>query len=183
MEAVEDLTQKLLATHGVQHLLERLHQRAVPAPVRLLEGIRAALPLGMIPISLVWTAVVFFLPVTEPIKLIRLYALGLLAMLVFAGVAFTLRTLVAKLRLKDAILEQMAVLQGLAYHPNTVLRRSLSARGWVTLGEYQLWYEKQRDILQTRADDFEAAIENARRGVEAVDLDAFPPGARAFLER
>ena len=132
-------------------------------------------------IGLSWT--VFFLPVTDPIKLIRLYALGLLSMLVFAGVVFTLRTLLARLKLRDSILEEMTMLQGLAYHPNTVLRRSLSTRGWVTLGEFQHWYEKQREILQTRADDFEAAIETARRGVEALDLDTFLPGARAFLER
>lgn len=184
MESVESLSQKLLVTYGARHQLERLHQRAVPVVVRVIEAARVALPLGMIPLALVWTAVVFFLPIMEPLALIRLYAMGLLGLLLIAAAVVAFRALLSRVRLKDSILGEMATLQGLAFHPNTALRRQLAARGYATLGDFHQWYTKQCEILDQRAEDFEAAIEHAERGHTAPpNLDEFPPGARLFLER
>lgn len=183
MDTIESLTQKLLATYGTQYQLERLRQRAVPRVVRMLEATCETLPLSMIPITLAWTALVFFLPLGEPLKIIRLYAVGLLAMLIGAAFLFTMQALCSRLKLKDEILSEMTLLSGLAYHPNTALRRCVLARGYATLGEFRAWYVKQREILDTRAADFAAAIDTARRGgATPKNLDHYPPGARAFLE-
>jgi len=184
MESIEAITAKLLAAYGAQHQLEKLRQRAVPGIVRLLEGARTILPLGMIPITLVWTAVVFFLPVGDPFKLIRLYALGLLAMMLGAGLLLLLQALLSRIKLSDKILGEMALLPGLAYHPNIVLRRNVAARGYATLGEFRQWFDKQREILETRVGDFEVALENLRRGdrFPPPNYESLPPGARAFLE-
>lgn len=184
METAETLTQKLLAAYGTRHQLERLRERAVPKPIRMVEGARTVLPLGMIPITLVWTAVVFFLPIGDPFKLIRLYALGLLAMMLSAGALLALQTLSSGLKLNDQILGEMTMIHGLAYHPNTALRRHVAARGYATLGEFRQWYEKQREILETRVSDFDGALAALKRGkrLPTTDISAYPPGAQLFLK-
>lgn len=183
MEPTESLNQKLLAVYGAVHQLERTRVRAIPGWARFLEGVSNALPLGMIPITLVWTAIVFFLPYGDHIKLIRLYALGLFAMLLSAGLLAVLVSLVSRLRLKDLVLLEIAGMSGLAFHPNNVLRRVVAVRGYATLGEFRTWYLKQREILDTRVSDFEAQAEGLRGPkIEALSADQLPEGARAFVE-
>lgn len=184
METIEELTQKLLTTYGVQHQLEKLRLRAVPSLVRWIEGARTTLPLGLIPITLAWTAVVFFLPYGDSQTLIRLYALGLLAMLGGVSLLLVLRNLTGRMKLRDEVLGEMTMLTGLAYHPNTALRRSVATKGFATLADFRQWYEKQRGILENRAADFESAIATLKRNADRPlpDLDDFPPGARTFLE-
>ena len=183
MESVETLTQKLMVAYGTQHQLERLRQRAVPKLVRVLEGARTVLPLSLIPASLVWTAVVFFLPFGETLELIRLYAMGLLVLMLTAGILLMARLLLSRLRLRDEILGEMTLIPGLAYHPNTALRRRVAARGYATLAEFQHWYDKQREILETRVSDFDAAIHALKHSQTATrDLAQYAPGARLFLQ-
>jgi hypothetical protein len=183
MESVETLTQKLMAAYGTQHQLERLRQRAVPKLVRVLEGARTVLPLSLIPASLVWTAVVFFLPFGDTMELIRLYAIGLLTLMLTAGFLLMLRFAVTHLRLRDEFLGELTLIPGLAYHPNTALRRRVAARGYATLAEFQQWYDKQREILETRVSDFDAALHALKRSPAAPrNLDQYAPGARLFLQ-
>mgnify|MGYP001175357821 CR=1 FL=1 len=182
-ETIESLTEKLLAAYSALSQLSLVRKRALPLWVRALDVAGNALPLGMIPITLIWTAIVFFAPTYDPIGLIRMYAIGLLVMLLGAGLICGLRLTAFRQKLPDEILGDLALLDGLAYHPNAVLRRSIAARGYATLGEFLSWHDKQKEILDTRVSDYLVAIDTLRRGTakQRVHFD-LPPGARAFLD-
>jgi len=181
-ESLDTLARKSQEASISLATLSQLRRRGLPRTVTLLYRLCEGLPLGLIPVTLTWTGIVFFLPVTEPLTLIRVYALGLLAMLLIWAALWQARTLVGTWRLADGILGEIAQLPGLAYHPNATLRRQLVGRGWVTFGEFRDWAEKQRQILETRRKDYEVAVELAKHPSLRADLRGFPPGARAFLE-
>ena len=184
-ESPESLAHKCREAAQALEGLVDLRRRALPRGVGLIHGACAALPLGLIPISLTWTAAVFFLPDSQPLILIRLYALGLLGILLAWAAVRQTQTLVNAWKLADGVLGRIARMRGLAYHPNAALRRELAARGHVTLGDFKIWYERQHQILETRLHDYQAARDLAREqseGSPAIDTAGFPPGARAFLE-
>jgi len=181
-DTIDSLTPKLGATLTTLRAVEQLYADGISPGRRGLYRICEWLPLGVIPLSLVWSGVIFFAHAEDPMHLVLMFSLGLLAILGSTGMLFALRRVLDELRLGDAILGEIVQNPNLAYHPNSVLRRCVARRGYATLGEFRIWVAKQREILNNRANDFAASLDALRKGPPLCRLEQIAPGARAFLD-
>lgn len=178
-ESLPSLTEKLGATLATRRQVEEIYAAAVPYGLRLVYRGCDALPLGLIPASLLWCCVIFFIPAADPLRLILVFALGLLTLLGALGVLFVFRWVGDRSRLDEEILREL-VGQDFAYHPTAVLRRALLRQGHVTYRDFRTWVQNERTILNNRANDYVASLEALRQRPPVAH--AFSPAARAFLD-
>jgi hypothetical protein len=182
LETIDSLTPKLGATLTTLRTVEQLYTDGISSVRRGLYRLCEWLPLGVIPLSLIWSGVILFAHAEDPMHLVLIFSLGLLAILGSTALLFALRRVLDEMHLPDAILGGIIQNSNLAYHPNSVLRRCVARRGYATLGEFRVWVAKQREILNNRANDFTATLESLRKGPPLCRLEQIAPGARAFLD-
>ena len=180
-DSLETLTPKLGQALTTLRQVDQVYVRALPPAQRLVYRGCDYLPLGLIPLSLLWSVIILFLPSPDPLRLVLVFAVGMLALLATLGVFFLFRWFTDHARLPDEVLREL-VDQDFAYHPNAVLRRALTRRGYVTVGEFRTWAQNQRSILNTRANDYAASIDALRRSADTPALHTLSDAAREFLD-
>jgi hypothetical protein len=181
-DSVETLTSKLGATLTAQREVEQLYVEAAGPACRLLYRLCAGLPLGTIPLSLIWAVTTLVLPRPTPADRLNFFMCGLLLEGAMVGLLLTARLIVDTQLIADEILADIPRHPGFAYHPNSVLRRHVAAQGYATIGQFRVWADAQEQILSNRANDYVATLQAMRRPRPSTKPDALSAGARAFLD-
>jgi hypothetical protein len=180
-ESIVSLSEKLNNTLAARHFVESLYLETFSPFVRTVHKLCNLMPEGALPIAIVWTILLYFVPNPDPEQVINAYALGLLTLFAFGIGIYVIRAVHDHTSLDDVVLARIATHDMLAYHPNAVLRRSVARSGKATQGEFRIWAMSQRDILTTKAKDYEAWIETLKKGYEKLPDEHLPEGAKAFL--
>lgn len=175
-----DTQDRLERTLLARDFVDELHHEALGPVSRALNRVRDSLPLSAIPVVVAWTLLVMLLPQREPGSTLHAYFAGLFLVLSACLCLVFVVALLNRRRVADAVLARIADhIDGLAYHPNGVLKQALALQGYITQAHLLAWTKQQRAILDVRARDLRARRRSATVPVDAGTVQG--EGARRFL--
>jgi hypothetical protein len=173
--ARERLHKTLLA----RDFVDELHHDSLGPFSRALNRARDSLPLSAIPAVAVWTLLTMLLPRHDRWLAMNIYLAGLFLILAASLLLVLAAVVLNRRRIDDAVLGRIAChIDGLAYHPNAVLKQQLVQQGYVTQEQLLAWVKQQRAILDIRTRDLRARLSAAPA---QPDLSVHGDGARQFL--